>query len=60
MKKKISPVLTAVVIVVALSVVVALGTLMTKDVGEAAPVIVKADNPNDPKFTPDPKLSGGQ
>ena len=60
MKEKVSPLM----LVIAGGVVVAIiGLLVWKfsgsTPGEAAPVIVKPENPNDPKYKPDPRLGLG-
>jgi hypothetical protein len=60
MNQKVHP---AVVVILALVVLAGVGFLSMKlfpaDGGANKQVTVKADNPNDPKFKADPKLSGG-
>ena len=60
MKEKVSPLI---LILAGIAVVAMVGLLVWKlnstSPGDAAPVIVKPENPNDPKYKPDPKLGLG-
>ncbi|MBB6051972.1 hypothetical protein [Armatimonas rosea] len=60
MKEKVSPLMLVVAGVVVVAII---GLLIWKfsgsSPGDAPPVIVKPDNPNDPKYKPDPRLGLG-
>lgn len=60
MKEKVSPLM---LIIAGVAVAAVIGIMIWKfskaTPGEAAPVIVKPENPNDPKYRPDPKLGLG-
>jgi ABC-type cobalt transport system substrate-binding protein len=60
MKKDINPV---VAVLIAVIVLVGVGLISLKlfggSGGSGKQTVVKIDNPNDPKFRPDPRLAGG-
>jgi hypothetical protein len=57
LRKKLNPAAIIGIVIVALIGIGLLGWQLTSSASSEKQITVKADNPNDPKFRPDPKLN---